>query len=655
MKGIHKLFAGLTVSLLMTAQLAARLIPAFAAEAPPLPPQNSAERHIDCSDTGLSDQAKDYYSGVYSYEKLAALSGAKDTSTSLAAMKDNELFDSLHKLMSDTQTFFPEYAGYKAGSLAYYWNRTDAEKDSVDFIGFYSDIHYDYSAENKTKNFNMEREHIWPKSNASFFKRFGGADLHHLRPSVSEINMAKSNYAFANIRGLYPEGTSDAAFEDTVYAWKNLEEALFECKDDVKGDVARILLYVYCRWEQPNLYSDIAPQKLPPLDPDDDQNYGLRAIQDLDTLLEWMEDDPVDTWEMERNDLVQQVQGNRNVFIDYPELAFRMFGREIPKNILTPSHEGCHHEYTLTESVPSDCANEGRLVYECSKCGEKRSHAVYKKSHVNTDGDRFCDICGTTLSHRELFTKAETITPDDHILLICKSDGCSPCKPNSAGKIYSKKIAAGKNGVYPELDNGIISIEETEGGYYLITDGYYLTPSESCTYLSCDKSPNSNSVWRIETTDDGYLTFTSANITFTDKNGNKEPCMLESYNGALTVYHQNQLSNHFKFKAYTSKEHCTCINVPEKGTGEGNTVACRCEFCGKEFMMTVSAIRGDLDHSGQYDIGDIILMQKKAAGWKVGISDLDADLDGDNKFTIDDLLLLQKVVAGWKVTIGKSA
>lgn len=126
-------------------------------------------------------------------------------------------------------------------------------------------------------------------------------------------------------------------------------------------------------------------------------------------------------------------------------------------------------------------------------------------------------------------------------------------------------------------------------------------------------------------------------------------------NGALTVYHQNQLSNHFKFKAYTSKEHCTCINVPEKGTGEGNTVARRCEFCGKEFMMTVSDLCGDLDHSGQYDIGDIILMQKKAAGWKVGISDLDADIDGDNRFTIDDLILLQKVVAGWKVTIGKSA
>ncbi|MCR5322881.1 MAG: Ig-like domain-containing protein [Lachnospiraceae bacterium] len=46
-----------------------------------------------------------------------------------------------------------------------------------------------------------------------------------------------------------------------------------------------------------------------------------------------MELDPVDTWEMCRNDLVQQVQGNRNVFIDHPELAYAMFGRTAPDNV----------------------------------------------------------------------------------------------------------------------------------------------------------------------------------------------------------------------------------------------------------------------------------------------------------------------------------
>ena len=63
------------------------------------------------------------------------------------------------------------------------------------------------------------------------------------------------------------------------------------------------------------------------------KNDGKKVIESLDTLFEWMELDPVDTWEMGRNDLAEQVQGNRNVFIDHPELAYAMFGRTAPDNI----------------------------------------------------------------------------------------------------------------------------------------------------------------------------------------------------------------------------------------------------------------------------------------------------------------------------------
>ena len=110
---------------------------------------------------------------------------------------------------------------------------------------------------------------------------------------------------------------------DTLY-WVMEPDDLFECKDDVKGDVARILLYVYCRWLQPNLYTNAAAEDLPAMDEDDSANNGRRVIESLDTLLQWCALDPVDTWEMERNDLIQQIQGNRNVFIDYPELAWQL-------------------------------------------------------------------------------------------------------------------------------------------------------------------------------------------------------------------------------------------------------------------------------------------------------------------------------------------
>jgi hypothetical protein len=64
---------------------------------------------------------------------------------------------------------------------------------------------------------------------------------------------------------------------------------------------------------------------------------------------------------------------------------------------------------------------------------------------------------------------------------------------------------------------------------------------------------------------------------------------------------------------------------------------------------------GDLDGNGVIDIEDLILMQKKVAGWKVDDSIVykevaDVDVDGD--VDIDDLILEQKAVAGWKVTLG---
>ena len=76
------------------------------------------------------------------------------------------------------------------------------------------------------------------------------------------------------------------------------DQDVFEPKDDVKGDVARILLYVYCCWGQPNLYSDVDASLLPAPEPDDTANTGGRVISDLETLLAWCEDDPVDTWEL---------------------------------------------------------------------------------------------------------------------------------------------------------------------------------------------------------------------------------------------------------------------------------------------------------------------------------------------------------------------
>lgn len=335
-----------TVTFCLTASFAR--LSAFSASAPALPGANRMPRHIVCN--SLSDEAVNYYSGDYSYDKLSALEGAKNTSTSYEAMQNNALFKKLHELMTATQTFNTTYSGYKSGSLAYYWANTDAVEQSDTYVMFYSDVLADGSV-------TMNREHIWPKSRASFYTKLGGADLHHLRPSVASVNIAKSNHTFGNIKSVYQSGYKEGKLNGETVYYSYPSEDLFECKDDVKGDVARILLYVYCRWEQPNLYTSMT-ENLPPLDPDDDADSGEKVIESLDTLLSWCAQDPVDSWEMERNDLTERVQGNRNVFIDYPELAWQLFDRDIPNDAVTPNRQGCEHTDKNGDGICDSCKKE---------------------------------------------------------------------------------------------------------------------------------------------------------------------------------------------------------------------------------------------------------------------------------------------------------
>lgn len=60
--------------------------------------------------------------------------------------------------------------------------------------------------------------------------------------------MAKSDHMFGYIDGTYSAGYDAGEIGGSTLYWLMEPDDLFECKDDVKGDVARILLYVYCRW-----------------------------------------------------------------------------------------------------------------------------------------------------------------------------------------------------------------------------------------------------------------------------------------------------------------------------------------------------------------------------------------------------------------------
>ncbi len=269
-------------------------------------------RHSLC--TSLSSQAQAYYTGEYSFDTLSGLKGSKD------APMDSPLFDALHNLMTDTMTDSVTYR-----SLTKYFPETDCTNGSENASLIYSD---------SVSSDSYSREHVWPKSKASFHIKDGGCDIHHLRPENTAVNSTRRNYIFGNVRGVLKDYKTDQ-YEGRDVLYYSSTENRVELNDNVKGDVARILLYVYVRWEEPNLYMDVENPVTGP--EEEDINTGERVIESLDTLLQWCQEDPVDQWEMVRNDKCQDIQGNRNVFIDYPELAWLLFGKEVPASMPTPT------------------------------------------------------------------------------------------------------------------------------------------------------------------------------------------------------------------------------------------------------------------------------------------------------------------------------
>ncbi len=153
------------------------------------------------------------------------------------------------------------------------------------------------------------REHVWAQSRGGFGTSAGpGTDVHHVRPEDVTVNSTRGNKDFDN-GGSAVSGCTDC--------WTDGDS--FEPRDAVKGDVARMLFYMAVRYEGGDGFNDLELSST--------VGSSSSRIGDLETLLAWNAADPVDAFEMRRNDRIHSTwQGNRNPFIDHPEWAASIWG-----------------------------------------------------------------------------------------------------------------------------------------------------------------------------------------------------------------------------------------------------------------------------------------------------------------------------------------
>ena len=421
--------------------------------------------------TSLSVYAEDFYeSNNASYEILSSYSGG----TNKSDVPTSAMYKELQSLMKGQHSYITSYNATK--ELFQY---TDCQNGGGSISSFYSGKSIGPSWDG-----NWNREHTWPDS-----KGLGGSDeddLMMLRPTSTSENSSRGNTAYGKSSGYYnPNGESGGKY-------------------DLRGDVARIFLYVYVRWGNTG-----------------GSAWGSSGVMEsIEVMLEWIEVDPVDTWELGRNDAVESITGTRNVFVDYPELAFLLFGADIPENMTTPSGIGnsdCgHNNYNSGVIFAATCTEKGYTLYTCQTAGCTHS---YKSNVVEALGHKYvsgtCTTCG----------EAEPTTPAKPTYVTEITTG-TPYKLGfySTAKGTEYYFSGAMTGYYGTTDtayaNGVdVYAENTTGGYHLYFNNdsgkkQYINLVLSGTYYNFTYADTATSVFTWDSEKDAFSTTVNGEICY---------------------------------------------------------------------------------------------------------------------------------------------
>lgn len=194
------------------------------------------------------------------------------------------------------------YSGTGTGTLSQILQQADADPTNS------SNMIYLYTRDSVTKNAasSWNREHCWPQSlsNNCWGESKAGTDILHIRPTYNSTNSSRSNDIYADVNKASPR-----TYNNMTFGYGSGTK--FEPLDAVKGDVARIIMYIWVAYH--DYYSN-----LPAI---------TNVFESYDTLLRWHTQDKPDALEGNRNNVAQSSdQGNRNPFVDHPELGWKIFG-----------------------------------------------------------------------------------------------------------------------------------------------------------------------------------------------------------------------------------------------------------------------------------------------------------------------------------------
>lgn len=215
-------------------------------------------------------------------------------------------------LASIVKSTYKETSTYSG--LTTYFKQTDEDPNNP------SNMIWWYSGTSVSKNIGTtNREHVWPKDGGKAFPAEQGPsrDLHHMRPTDTTLNSSRGNNSFAEVTGgkeVKQNGITN--YTSAINGGSGVcytGNSYFYPSAGMRGATARVLMYVQLMWGDEYSLKFVVGAG------------NCKTIGDIKTLMKWHLEEPVSEFEKIRNERVFGIQKNRNPFVDYPELAERIF------------------------------------------------------------------------------------------------------------------------------------------------------------------------------------------------------------------------------------------------------------------------------------------------------------------------------------------
>ena len=192
------------------------------------------------------------------------------------------------------------------------------------------------------------REHVVPQSwwgnDNSQPMRY---DLHNVISTDGKANYMRHADAYGEVYGtpVWSNSLGSKEGESNTYSGGNYKN-VFEPVDMYKGDIARIVFYMATCYMDKNFQQGGQGYRMFKYN----NSTASLTTDAIELLLRWHRADSVSEKEIKRNDAVEKKQGNRNPFVDDPELVEYIWGYNVAK-IYSCSKEEAVENITINHSA----------------------------------------------------------------------------------------------------------------------------------------------------------------------------------------------------------------------------------------------------------------------------------------------------------------